>query len=196
MLKHLKERRQSEEGFTLIELMVVVLIMGILMAIAIPTFLATQGTAHDASAKSNATNAFTNEKAQFEDNQVFLDATSAHNGATLDANLPWGASPAAKGTVSALAGTNTAGAFAEVNAAPWTDPVVIVEAMSASGGCFYILDDETNTNTPIIGYAVSSKACAVPANIPAAPNGINAGAAGANDVVAGTPSTNDWYTSW
>ena len=47
MIKHLKERRQSEEGFTLIELMVVVLIMGILMAIAIPTFLATQGSAHD-----------------------------------------------------------------------------------------------------------------------------------------------------
>ena len=70
MIKHLKERRQSEEGFTLIELMVVVLIMGILMAIAIPTFLATQGSAHDAAAKSNATNAFTNEKAYYADNQT------------------------------------------------------------------------------------------------------------------------------
>ena len=56
MLQHLKDRRQDETGFTLIELMVVVLIMGILMAIAIPTFLSTQGSANDASAKSrNAT---------------------------------------------------------------------------------------------------------------------------------------------
>ena len=85
MLKHLKERHQSEEGFTLIELMVVVLIMGILMAIAIPTFLATQGSAHDAAAKSNATNALTNEKAYYGDNQVFSTA-----GSSLDSSLPWG----------------------------------------------------------------------------------------------------------
>ncbi len=85
VLKHLKERRQSEEGFTLIELMVVVLIMGILMAIAIPTFLATQGSAHDAAAKSNATNALTNEKAYYADNQVFSTA-----GSSLDSSLPWG----------------------------------------------------------------------------------------------------------
>ncbi|MGQ0519733.1 MAG: prepilin-type N-terminal cleavage/methylation domain-containing protein, partial [Actinomycetota bacterium] len=35
----LQKRRDDEEGFTLIELMVVVLIIAILLAIAIPTFL-------------------------------------------------------------------------------------------------------------------------------------------------------------
>ena len=151
MLKHLKDRRQSEEGFTLIELMVVVLIMGILMAIAIPTFLATQGSAHDAAAKSNATNAFTNEKAYFEDNQTFTAATTATSGNTLDANLPWGALSTA-GDVEAVVGTTSAGAFTAAASGTTTGPAVVIETSSKSGDCFYILDDETTTTSPVIAY--------------------------------------------
>jgi type II secretory pathway pseudopilin PulG len=43
--------------------MIVVLIMGILMAIAVPTFLATRGSATNVSAESSAVNALANEKA-------------------------------------------------------------------------------------------------------------------------------------
>jgi prepilin-type N-terminal cleavage/methylation domain-containing protein len=48
-----------EAGFTLIELMVVLLIIAILLAIAIPTFLGVSSTANDRAAQSNLSNALT-----------------------------------------------------------------------------------------------------------------------------------------
>src|SRR5580658_6283194 len=64
----------AESGFTLIELMVVLLIIAILLAIAIPTFLGVTSSANDRAAQSNLTNALTEAAAVYQsNNQSFVN---------------------------------------------------------------------------------------------------------------------------
>jgi len=71
MKKLMKARKNNQKGFTLVELMIVVAIIGILAAIAIPQFAAYRQKAFNSSAQSDLKNGKTALEAYYADYQHY-----------------------------------------------------------------------------------------------------------------------------
>ncbi len=65
--------KKIQAGFTLIELMIVVAIIGLLAALAIPNFIKFQARARQSEAKANLKSLFTAQKAYYGDKSMYYD---------------------------------------------------------------------------------------------------------------------------
>lgn len=88
MIGWIRSRLGNDDGFTLVELMVVVLIIAILVAIAIPTFLGARTSAQDRAAQSDLRNALTAEKVFYVDNEAYSDNGAAELDA-IEPSIDW-----------------------------------------------------------------------------------------------------------
>jgi type IV pilus assembly protein PilA len=131
MLQLMRRRLEAEgeEGFTLIELMVVVLIIAILIAIAIPTFLGARTRAQDRQAQTSLRNALGVAKSEYIDQKTY--ALTAADLAPQEPSLTFQADSTGPKEI------------ALNNPVASTSSVFYAAVRSGSGTCFYLRDDVT-----------------------------------------------------
>jgi type IV pilus assembly protein PilA len=122
---------EEERGFSLIELVVVVLVIAILMAIAVPTFLGGRRTAGDRATQGNVRNAFSATRIYYNERSRY----SADPGemVAVEPSLTWTTTP--------LDGASSERSIYIVTFdSPSSAQTVVVIGRTRQGRCFYLKD--------------------------------------------------------
>jgi type IV pilus assembly protein PilA len=135
----------GDAGFTLIELMVVLLILAILLAIAIPTFLGVTKSANDRAAQSNLNTAILDAKAAYQSNSQSYSTPNAVTAASLQAAEP---------SLSFVT-TNSTGQGV-VSVFPAADgQAIVLAAFSKSNNCHYQIDNPGGNTAALAPFAAN-----------------------------------------
>lgn len=181
----------AEAGFTLIELMVVLLILAILMAIAIPTFLGVTAGANDRATQSNLTNAVTEASAIYQgNNQSFATPSTGSIASAFSSSAPefnW--------TSGACTGTSTNCISYYISTVDADS--VILAAWSKTNTCWYVLYSPANAaNAEFTNIVAASGANVSTAGTFYAKKGNVNGTTGCSASTAGTTNSFAFGTSY
>ena len=189
-------RRNDDDGFTLIELMVVLLIIAILLAVAIPTLLGARRTANARGPQVYDRNALTAEADYWASTQSF-----ALDPGTDEPSLNWtstGLGATAKGAPMVESAIYTESVDAGVMSAStpsgsYADGVEIV-AYGRDGDC-YALYQSNNPNLDFTAYQQFSASSSSPfCDVATPPTG--SPASGAASDHPGTGTSTGWYSTF
>ncbi len=120
--------RSSDEGFTLIELMMVVLIIAILIAVLIPVLLGASSRAKDRAMQTSLRDALTTAKIVYTDKQDYTQATT-------------GALTSADNSLTFVTAATMPTGQNDVSVSPLSASYIVFSGQSKSGECFYLSDD-------------------------------------------------------
>jgi type IV pilus assembly protein PilA len=164
----------TDAAFSMVELMVVLLVLGVLLAIAIPTFLGTQNAADDRSAQSNLNTTLTDAKTQFENNgqTYFINGVQDSAGfatALTTAQLGLGFKAGATGTAITQ---GSSGVLSSISVSVSADGNgLVLAAYSVPGNCFYIVDNAQTLGGSTVSVAPYTGTTAVTNTWTVAPAG-------------------------
>ncbi len=121
-------REKREEGFSLVELIVVVLVIAILIAIAVPTFLGARNQAADRAVQSSIRNAFAATRIYYNDKLAYTaDVTEMR---AIEPTVQWTTSQVSESTPRQAVSIDIADA----------GQTVLLVGRAQDGRCFYLRD--------------------------------------------------------